>query len=313
MRWIAAVGLAMALLVGDALAWGGEGHRLIGELVYARLSAPARAEIDRLLASDPDGELEGCALRSFADATTWPDCARGKEAYAFSAPFHYDSLPLCGSAPRERYCPDGACATGAIARYRRVLADAARPDAERLEALSFLVHFVQDIHQPLHANANGDRGGNEVRVRFLGEEGFLGRDGQLRPFNLHGVWDTRLLPHVLKPDGSGRGEIAAMVDAYGELWRATSVSGRKKATTGPGAARNGRCRSRSPAGRRRVRPWTSTRPMSTRPGRWSASASPRPPCAWSRNSMRRWATLPTTPPLCWRMTLCRNLHGRLTG
>lgn len=219
MRWIAAVGLAMALLVGDALAWGGEGHRLIGELVYARLSAPARAEIDRLLASDPDGELEGCALRSFADATTWPDCARGKEAYAFSAPFHYDSLPLCGSAPRERYCPDGACATGAIARYRRVLADAARPDAERLEALAFLVHFVQDIHQPLHANANGDRGGNEVRVRFLGEEGFLGRDGQLRPFNLHGVWDTRLLPHVLKPDGSGRGEIAAMVDAYGELWR----------------------------------------------------------------------------------------------
>jgi hypothetical protein len=100
-----------------------------------------------------------------------------------------------------------------------VLADAAKSDAERLEALAFLVHFVQDIHQPLHANANGDRGGNEVRVRFLGEDGFLGRDGQLRPFNLHGVWDTRLLPHVLKPDGSGRGEIAAMVDAYGELWR----------------------------------------------------------------------------------------------
>lgn len=44
-------------------------------------------------------------------------------------------------------------------------------------------------------------------------------NGQLRPFNLHGVWDTGLLPHVLKPDGSGRGEIAAMVDAYGELWR----------------------------------------------------------------------------------------------
>jgi len=216
---LAGVSLAAWGAPSEAQAWGGDGHRLIADLAYARLSAPVRAEIDRLLASDADGQIEGCPLASFADASVWPDCARGTEAYAFSSPFHYDSVPLCGEKPKVAYCPDGNCATEAIKRYRAILADRARPDAERLEALSFVVHFVQDIHQPLHANGNGDRGANEVLVRFLGEAGRPGRDGELRPFNLHGIWDSGLLPFALGADGVGRASIEQWTRQYAAAWR----------------------------------------------------------------------------------------------
>lgn len=207
------------LTTGEARAWGREGHWLIADAVWERLSAPTRKEIERLLASDADGMLGGCALASFRDASIWPDCARGTEAYAFSSPFHFDSVPLCGTRPKPVYCPDGACATEAIKRYRAVLADRSRSDAERLEALAFVVHFTQDIHQPLHANGNGDRGANAVIVQFLGEAGFTTNTGELRPFNLHGIWDSRLIPFAVGEDGQGLRWIKAWAQQYAESWR----------------------------------------------------------------------------------------------
>lgn len=207
------------LMPREAHAWGREGHWLIADAVWERLSPQTRGEIQRLLASDADGMVGGCALASFRDASVWPDCARGQEAYAFSSPFHYDSVPLCGTKPKPVYCPDGACATEAIKRYRAVLADRSRSDAERLEALAFVVHFVQDIHQPLHANGNGDRGANAVLVQFLGETGFTTNAGEFRPFNLHGIWDSRLIPYATGPDGLGLAWIKAWAQQYAQSWR----------------------------------------------------------------------------------------------
>ncbi len=70
----------------------------------------------------------------------------------------------------------------AIDRYAAILGDRTRPDTERVEALRFLVHFVGDAHQPLHAGYRPDRGGNEFQVR-LGDKGT----------NLHSVWDFDVL------------------------------------------------------------------------------------------------------------------------
>lgn len=216
MAGLALCGVATA---GKALAWGGEAHRFIAEEAYARLAPDVRAEIDRLLASNPAHQIEGCQLATFGDASVWPDCARNTERYKFTNLFHFDSVPLCGALPKEIYCPDGNCATEAIKRYRLILADRTRPDAERLEALAFVVHFVQDIHQPLHANGNGDRGANDVLVRFLGQEGRAGPDGVVRPFNLHGVWDSGLIPFAFRADGVGKAWIEQWVDQYGASWR----------------------------------------------------------------------------------------------
>jgi hypothetical protein len=54
----------------------------------------------------------------------------------------------------------------------------------RPEALKFLIHFIGDLHQPLHVGGKSDRGGNDFKVLFLSQE---------RPSNLHSVWDSLLI------------------------------------------------------------------------------------------------------------------------
>jgi len=73
-----------------------------------------------------------------------------------------------------------------------VLGDCSKPLSERSEALRFLIHFVGDIHQPLHdetrygADGKDDRGGNDVSVTFFGQKN-----------NLHAVWDTGIIMHTV--------------------------------------------------------------------------------------------------------------------
>ena len=88
-----------------------------------------------------------------------------------------------------RDCPKGDCVIAKIEDFRKVLADAAAAPEHRNEALRFLVHFVGDMHQPLHCADNNDRGGNEVRVDFFG-----------RNMNLHSVWDSGLLGRMPPED-----------------------------------------------------------------------------------------------------------------
>lgn len=83
-------------------------------------------------------------------------------------------------APRD--CPDGNCVIAAINRSFLALSDRRRPDAERREALKFLVHFVGDAHQPLHAGDRPDKGGNEFQVSYKGEG-----------WNLHSTWDSLVI------------------------------------------------------------------------------------------------------------------------
>ncbi|MFD1216679.1 S1/P1 nuclease, partial [Microbulbifer celer] len=73
------------------------------------------------------------------------------------------------------------CVLQAIHHYRARLADGRLSERERGEALLFLTHFVEDLHQPMHAGLREDRGGNDVAVTFFGEE-----------TNLHALWDTQL-------------------------------------------------------------------------------------------------------------------------
>ena len=49
----------------------------------------------------------------------------------------------------------------------------------------FIVHFIGDLHQPLHCADNRDKGGNEVKTEFFG-----------KPLNLHSVWDVGLLERM---------------------------------------------------------------------------------------------------------------------
>lgn len=166
--WLAWCGLETSS--GTAWAWGRMGHRAAGRLAEARLSPTARDAVRDLL--EP-GE-------SLADASTWAD--EHRRDFPESGPWHYVNVPITEPRYDARFCPATGCVVSRIAEYRRVLADRGAPRADRQKALRFLVHFVQDLHQPLHVGDRGDRGGNDLQVQFFG-----------RGSNLHRVWDTGLL------------------------------------------------------------------------------------------------------------------------
>ena len=171
--------LAAALLTLPlpAWSWGPVGHQIVGALAERQLRPVARAEVARLLVAEPAPSLAGVA--------NWADDVRAAETPATrnTSRWHFINFKSrdCNYVP-VRDCPDGNCVVGAINRNFLALADRARPDAERREALKFLVHFIGDVHQPLHASSRDDRGGNDYQIAYQG----MGR-------NLHAVWDTLIV------------------------------------------------------------------------------------------------------------------------
>ena len=186
-RWIlrmpvlcrCALALLLGLFAGGALAWGPLGHEVVAELAQRQLDPAARAEVARLLRAEP-----GASLRSVAN---WPDQMQNDPAYTAlwraTRSQHYVNFrgPDCAYVP-PRDCRDGQCIIAGLAQQVAILGDRTRTDAQRLQALKFVVHFVGDIHQPLHAGYRDDKGGNLYQVQFDG-----------RGSNLHRVWDSGLL------------------------------------------------------------------------------------------------------------------------
>jgi hypothetical protein len=162
---------------GLAHAWNGTGHRLVARLAEPHLTPEARSEVQRLLAR------EGAS--SLAEIAAWADDLRssGTELARRSANWHFVNMAEDGCAyDAARHCPGGDCVVAAIQDQAGILADRGRPDAERLQALKFVVHFVGDAHQPMHAGYGHDRGGNRVQLQVHGKGS-----------NLHALWDDDLL------------------------------------------------------------------------------------------------------------------------
>ena len=172
--------LLVGILCGciAAFGWGGEGHSLIARIAWDEMTPAARAKAQEILGP-------GVTLESIA---SWADQVRRNRSE--SAPWHYIDIPI--DKPHldmARDCAKGDCVIAKIEEFRKVVKDPATPPVQRKEALMFLVHFVGDMHQPLHCSDNKDRGGNEVRVQF-GD----------RPSNLHSLWDSGLLGLMPKED-----------------------------------------------------------------------------------------------------------------
>lgn len=165
-------GASLFALSGAAFAWGASGHRLVAEAAERLLAPKARLEVERLLRTAEPGA-------SLVSISTWADEVKSPS----TASWHYVNMPRDANCTYDakRDCPDGACVVGAIERQAAVLASHAS-DAERLKALRYLVHFVADVHQPLHAAFADDRGGNSFQVQAGG-----------RGTNLHAVWDAWLI------------------------------------------------------------------------------------------------------------------------
>lgn len=216
---------ALALVAAQpALAWGDYAHRLTGSIALAQVTPAARAEIRRLLRAEAGLNTPECRLHSIEDASVWPDCvrARYRDRFAFSAPWHYQNISVCAPFDITAKCPNGDCVTAQIPRQQAILADGSRPAAERLQAFAFLVHFVGDMHQPLHLGDKADLGGNQVRAAY----GYKAPDRM----NLHWIWDGDLAeraltePPAITPRSAGRaarqpGDTASRVALWArEAW-----------------------------------------------------------------------------------------------
>ena len=172
----------MLLLAGPVGAWGPQGHRLVAALAWADLTPQTQAEVAILLAGEADPTLPGIA--NWADQLRAEDPDLGKR----SASWHYVNIgeEAC-QYDAARDCPGGNCVVGAIDAQLAILADRSQPVAARRQALKFVVHFVGDVHQPLHAGFGHDKGGNTVQVNLA--DGSRDGDGS----NLHRLWDSGLL------------------------------------------------------------------------------------------------------------------------
>ena len=184
----AALCVLAAACCGRAYGWGAEGHRITGHIASQLLTPKARAELERLV---PGGEL--------ADLANYMDVFR--EALKTEVPgsdkWHYDNRPVCRESMPAQYCIDGHCASARIPQAFAALADVNRPDADRAQALKFLVHMAGDIHQPLHAADDDDLGGNRKQVVL---------PGAVMARNLHAVWDNDLVKQTTR--GRPEAEVA---------------------------------------------------------------------------------------------------------
>ena len=174
--------LIVLILPQQATAWGREGHIIVAEIASTYLSEETNTKVQRLLNLEPDPKD-----RTLAYASLWPDLIKSSKhpehkKYRFARRLHYVNLPKGKDCyVKARDCPDGNCVVEAIKKYTAILKDSEDHQA-RLVALKFLVHFVGDIHQPLHVGYAHDRGGNDVSVEFFNQK-----------TNLHRVWDTMIL------------------------------------------------------------------------------------------------------------------------
>jgi hypothetical protein len=198
--------LLSVLVAPTAWGWGCTGHQVVAMLAYSELTPRARFEADQRLAdlSQYASLSHYCpqlALSKFAVVSTWADDLRNTRPE--TAPWHFIDIPL-SAAPADyaSFCdPLTGCVVSAIRSAATALKNRELTSAQETEALVFLIHFVGDIHQPLHDATNNDRGGNCFPVAYLGAIPVEGPNETFRQ-NLHAIWDVQLVDALVRSHGS---------------------------------------------------------------------------------------------------------------
>jgi hypothetical protein len=193
--------VSVLVLARPAFPWGCEGHRVVALIALDQLNPHARRAATQLLDNRPaDPALRrfcsSSSLPAFVDLSTWADDIRSQRKE--TSGWHFIDIPLSAkrSNTNDACTAASGCVTVAIRRQLDVLHSPTAGNQEQAEALMFLIHFVGDLHQPLHAADNADRGGNCVAVAMFDKKPETSGSSQNYRPNLHGVWDTDLVEAV---------------------------------------------------------------------------------------------------------------------
>ena len=158
------------------LSWGVTGHRTVGKIAADHLTPQARAAVHDLIGDT-----------TLADVSTWPDEVRSQAAYRHTGPWHYINLPLGLSYADFEAKVKGMTQENvysALQQQEQTLGRHTSTRAAKVEALKYIVHFVGDLHQPMHVSREEDKGGNTVQLNYDGNG-----------TNLHSLWDSKLIDH----------------------------------------------------------------------------------------------------------------------
>ena len=172
--------LSLGLFLGTLqtpFAWGPVGHDVVAYIAEDNLSPSAKFKIQQILGPNT----------SLADISNWADDIR--RSHSNTAPWHFIDIPVrqkVSESDESKFCPDGDCVVAQINLEIALLKNPSQSSLKKLEALKFLVHFMGDLHEPLHCADDGDRGGNEKEVRYR-SPGVRSRSG--RKIKLHALWD----------------------------------------------------------------------------------------------------------------------------
>ncbi|CAL2106046.1 nuclease S1 [Tenacibaculum sp. 190524A02b] len=152
------------------IVWGPTGHRATGKIAEKHLTKKAKRKIDQLL----QGE-------SLAFVSTYADEIKSDKNYRKFYSWHYVNMPLDGKYETSKKNPKGDLVTG-INHCIAILKDKNSSIEEKRFYLKMLVHFMGDLHQPMHIGQKEDKGGNTIQVQWHGKGS-----------NLHRVWDEDIL------------------------------------------------------------------------------------------------------------------------
>ena len=215
-RLLLALAPFLALLgASPASAYWEYGHETVARIALANVRPSTRVAIRRLLAKEALLGTPECPARTIEAASYWADCikplkdAAGKSRFGYAYAWHYQNVDICRPFDLQPACKDGDCVSAQVERQAAILGNRRATERERVMALAFLIHFVGDLHQPLHAGDRGDLGGNKA----LADYGIYGPP----KMNLHSIWDGLLAERAISTP-------PALVRRYSAVERA-AVSG----------------------------------------------------------------------------------------
>ncbi len=154
----------------DLLAWGQNGHRIIGLIAERHLTKKAQKNISKILGN-----------ATIAEVSNFMDQIKSDSRYDHMNPWHYCTIPD-DMTYEEAGTPEEGDAIVTINRMMDELKSKNFTDEDEEFALKCLIHLIGDIHQPLHVGNGNDRGGNDIKVTYFWENK-----------NLHSVWDTGII------------------------------------------------------------------------------------------------------------------------
>ncbi|AOW78791.1 hypothetical protein A3Q34_19265 [Colwellia sp. PAMC 20917] len=160
------------LPIKSAFALGPNGHRMVAKIAEDNLEPSAKKALMQL--------TDGAPLAQMAN---WSDNIRSDKKWDYAKPWHYISIDDDEVFDGLKRNEDGDILK-ALADFEKKLRDKKITKEEKWQALAFYIHFVGDIHQPLHVGRRDDLGGNKITVKWFG-----------KPTKLHAVWDSSIIEH----------------------------------------------------------------------------------------------------------------------